>query len=165
VVFSVFAIVQAAIATVISVVGWGTPLSDAVLLGNVNFELFVTVAATCVASALLGMALSALAQSQDQIMPMLVVSIMSQLVFSGGMIWVTDRFLLDQLSWFTPARWGFAASASTIDTHRLIPGPTDPKDSHWDHTKAAWLFDMAMLAVLCFAYSTIVWWKIRLKRH
>ncbi|MGO9509776.1 MAG: FHA domain-containing protein [Mycobacterium sp.] len=165
VVFSVFAIVQAAIATVISVVGWGTPLSDAVILGNVNVELFVTVAATCVASALLGMALSALAQSQDQIMPMLVVSIMSQLVFSGGMIWVTDRFLLDQLSWFTPARWGFAASASTIDTHRLIPGPTDPKDSHWDHTKSAWLFDMAMLAVLCFAYSTIVWWKIRLKRH
>jgi ABC transport system ATP-binding/permease protein len=165
VVFSVFAIVQAAIATTISVIGWGKPLSGAVLLGDVRFELFVTVAATCVASALLGMALSALAQSQDQIMPMLVVSIMSQLVFSGGMIWVTDRIFLDQLSWGTPARWGFAASASTIDTHRLIPGPTDPKDQHWDHKASAWLFDMAMLGVLCVAYSAIVWWKIRLKRH
>ncbi len=165
VVFCAFAIVQAAIATAISVVGWGKPLSDAVLLGDVRFELFVTVAATCVTSALLGMALSALAQSQDQIMPMLVVSIMSQLVFSGGMIWVTDRILLDQLSWATPARWGFAASASTIDTHRLIPGPTDPKDQHWDHKASAWLFDMAMLGVLCVTYSTIVWWKIRLKRH
>ena len=164
-VFSVFAIVQAAIATAISVIGWGTPISNAVLLGNVNFELFVTVAATCVGAALLGMALSALAQSQDQIMPMLVVSIMSQLVFSGGMIWVTDRLVLDQLSWATPARWGFAASASTIDAHRLIPGPTDPKDQHWDHTKSAWLFDMAMLAVLCVVYSAIVWWKIRLKRR
>ena len=165
VVFSVFAIVQAAIATTISVIGWGKPLSGAVLLGDVRFELFVTVAATCVASALLGMALSALANSQDQIMPMLVVSIMSQLVFSGGMIWVTDRFVLDQLSWATPARWGFAASASTIDTHRLIPGPTDPKDQHWDHKASAWLFDMAMLGALCVAYSTITWWKIRLKRH
>jgi ABC transport system ATP-binding/permease protein len=164
-VFSVFAIVQAAIATAISVIGWGTPISNAVLLGNVNFELFVTVAATCVGAALLGMALSALAQSQDQIMPMLVVSIMSQLVFSGGMIWVTDRIVLDQLSWATPARWGFAASASTIDAHRLIPGPTDPKDQHWNHTKSAWLFDMAMLAVLCVFYSGIVWWKIRLKRR
>ncbi|HKI40391.1 MAG TPA: ATP-binding cassette domain-containing protein [Mycobacterium sp.] len=164
-VFSVFAIVQAAIATTISVIGWGKPLSNAVLLGDVRFELFVTVAATCVASALLGMALSALAQSQDQIMPMLVVSIMSQLVFSGGMIWVTDRIVLDQLSWFTPARWGFAASASTIDTHRLIPGPTDPKDQHWDHKASAWLFDMAMLGVLCMFYSGIVWWKIRLKKH
>jgi ABC-type multidrug transport system ATPase subunit len=165
VVFSVFAIFQAAIATTISVIGWGKPLSGAVLLGDVRFELFVTVAATCVASALLGMALSALAQSQDQIMPMLVVSIMSQLVFSGGMIWVTHRFVLDQLSWATPARWGFAASASTIDTHRLIPGPTDPKDQHWDHKASAWLFDMAMLGALCAAYSTITWWKIRLKRH
>src|ERR1700722_2181361 len=162
VVFSVFAIVQAAIATAISVIGWGKPLSGAVLLGNVDFELFVTVAATCVGAALLGMALSALAQTQEQIMPMLVVSIMSQLVFSGGMIWVTDRLVLDQLSWATPARWGFAASASTIDAHRLIPGPTDPKDQHWDHKASAWLFDMAMLAVLCLAYSAIVWWKIRL---
>jgi hypothetical protein len=165
VVFSTFAIVQAAIATAISVIGWGTPISKAVILGNVNFELFVTVAATCVGAALLGMALSALAQSQDQIMPMLVVSIMSQLVFSGGMIWVTDRAVLDQLSWATPARWGFAASASTIDAHRLIPGPTDPKDQHWNHTKSAWLFDMAMLGVLCISYSAIVWWKIRLKRR
>jgi ABC-type multidrug transport system ATPase subunit len=165
VVFSAFAIVQAAIATTISIVGWGTPISSAVILGNVNVELFVTVAATCVGAALLGMALSALAESQDQIMPMLVVSIMSQLVFSGGMIWVTDRIVLDQLSWATPARWGFAASASTIDAHRLIPGPTDPKDQHWNHTKAAWLFDMAMLGVLCIVYSAIVWWRIRLKRR
>ena len=94
VVFSAFAIVQAAIATAISVIGWGTPISDAVVLGNVDVELFVTVAATCVGAALLGMALSALAESQDQIMPMLVVSIMSQLVFSGGMIWVTDLSLI-----------------------------------------------------------------------
>ncbi|OBG32159.1 ABC transporter ATP-binding protein [Mycobacterium alsense] len=165
VVFSVFAIIQAAIATTIAVIGWGKPLSDAVLLGDVRFELFVDVAATCVVSALLGMALSALATSQDQIMPMLVVSIMSQLVFSGGMIWVTNRIVLDQLSWATPARWGFAASASTIDTHRLIPGPTDPKDQHWDHKASAWLFDMFMLGVLSVAYSAITWWKIRLKRR
>jgi len=165
VVFSVFAIVQAAIATAISVIGWGKPLSGPVLLGNVDFELFVTVAATCVGAALLGMALSALAQTQEQIMPMLVVSIMSQLVFSGGMIWVTNRLVLDQLSWITPARWGFAASASTIDTHRLIPGPTDPKDQHWDHKASAWLFDMAMLGVLCIFYSAVVWWRIRLKRR
>ena len=165
VVFSVFAIAQAAIATAISVIGWGQPIAGAVVLGNVSFELFVAVAATCVASALLGMALSAIARSQDQIMPLLVVAIMSQLVFCGGMIWVTDRLVLDQLSWATPARWGYAASASTIDTHRLMLGPTDPKDQHCDHKASAWLFDMGMLGVLCVAYSAIVWWKIRLKRH
>ena len=168
-VFCGFAIVQAAIATIITVVGWGAPPTDAVMLGSgsfgVSLELFVTVAATCVASAILGMALSALAQSQDQIMPMLVVSIMSQLVFSGGMIWVTDRILLDQLSWATPARWGYAASASTINIDKLVTGPTSPKDQHWAHKPSAWIFDMAMLGVLCVVYSAIVWWKIRLKRH
>ena len=164
-VFSVFATVQAAIATVISVVGWGQPIANAVVLGNVSFELFVDVAATCVASALLGMALSAIASSQDQIMPLLVVAIMSQLVFCGGLIWVTNRPVLDQLSWGTPARWGYAASASTIDTHRLVVGPTDPKDQHFAHTTSAWLFDMGMLGLLCVVYSAIVWWKIRLKRH
>jgi len=165
VVFSAFAIVQAAIAVVISVVGWGQPFAHAVLQGNVSFELFVDVAATCVASALLGMALSAIARSQDQIMPLLVVAIMSQLVFCGGLIWVTNRPVLDQLSWGTPARWGYAAEASTIDTHRLVPGPTDPKDQHFAHTTSAWLLDMAMLGVLCVVYSAIVWWKIRLTRR
>ena len=81
------------------------------------------------------------------------------------MIWVTDRLVLDQLSWATPARWGYAAAASTIDTHRLVVGPTDPKDQHFAHTKSAWSFDIAMLAVLCVVYTAIVWWKLRLKRH
>jgi ABC-type multidrug transport system ATPase subunit len=168
-VFCGFAIVQAAIATIITVVGWGAPPTDAVMLGSgglgVGFELFVTVAATCVASAILGMALSAVAQSQDQIMPLLVVAIMSQLVTSGGLIWVTDRILLDQLSWATPARWGYAASASTINIDKLVPGPTSPKDQHWAHTPSAWLFDMGMLAVLCVVYGAIVWWRLRLKRR
>ena len=100
-------------------------------LGNPSLELFVTIAATCVASANLGLLLSALAKSNEQIMPLLVVAIMSQLVFSGGMIPVTDRLVLDQLSWLTPARWGFAASASTVDLIHLVPGPLTPKDHWW----------------------------------
>jgi len=91
-----------------------------------------------------------------------VVAIMSQLVFSGGMIPVTDRLVLDQLAWLTPARWGFAASASTIDLTRLVPSPLSPNDSHWHHTPAAWWFDMAMLVVICVGYTSFVRWKIRL---
>jgi len=164
-VFCGLAVVQSAIATTITIIGWGAPPTHGVLLGNVSFELFVTIAATCVASAILGMALSALAQSQDQIMPLLVVSIMSQLVFSGGMIWVTDRIVLDQLSWATPARWGYAASASTINVDMLVPGPTSPKDQHWAHKPSSWTFDMVMLGALCAFYSGVVWWNIRLRRR
>ena len=72
----------------------------------------------------------------QQTMPLLVVAIMSQLVFSGGMIPVTDRLVLDQLSWLTPARWGLAATASTVDLIRLVPGPLTPQDSYWKHTSS-----------------------------
>ena len=124
--------------------------------------MYVDIAATTVAAAMVGLALSALAKSNEQIMPLLVVAIMSQLVFSGGMIPVTGRVVLDQMSWFTPARWGFASSASTIDLIRLVPGPLTPQDSHWKHTPGAWIFDMAMLGAICVGYTAFVRWRIRL---
>ena len=132
-------------------------------LGKPGLELFVDVAATCVASAMLGLALSAVAKSNEQIMPLLVVAVMSQLVFSGGMIPVTARIGLDQMSWATPARWGFATSASTVDLTILVPGPLTPKDSHWRHDAGAWWFDMGMLGVISMVYLGFVRWKIRLK--
>jgi ABC-type transport system involved in multi-copper enzyme maturation permease subunit len=155
---------QAAITTAIVILGKGAPTQKAVLLGDPSFELFVTVAATCVASAILGLTLSSIARSNEQIMPLLVVSLMLQLVLAGGMIPVTDRLVLDQLSWAIPARWGYAASAATVNLRELVPGSISPEDSHWTHSRTAWLFDMAMLAALSVVYTGIVWWRIRLKR-
>ena len=164
-VFTVFAVLQAAIVTGIAIwgKGWGPgAVESGAFLGDRSLELFVDIAVACVAAAMVGLALSALAKSNEQIMPLLVVAIMSQLVFSGGMIPVTDRIVLDQMSWATPARWGFAASASTVDLIRLVPGPLTPQDTHWKHTSGAWLFDMAMLAVISVFYITFVRWRIRL---
>ena len=165
-VYSVFAIIQSAIVTGITIAGKGFgegAVESGAVLGNPSLELFFGMAATTVTAAMVGLALSALAKTSEQIMPLLVIAIMSQLVFSGGMIPVTGRVGLDQMSWITPARWGFAASASTVDLIRLVPGPLTPKDSHWEHTGGTWLFDMGMLAPLSVSYLTFVRWKIRLK--
>jgi ABC-type multidrug transport system ATPase subunit len=162
-VYTLFAVLQSAIMVSIVVWGKGGPTRGAVALGNPSLELFATIAATCVASANLGLLLSALAKSNEQIMPLLVVAIMSQLVFSGGMVPVTNRLVLDQLSWLTPARWGFAASASTVDLVNLVPGPLTPKDRWWKHIGSSWWFDMAMLGGLSILYLMLVRWKIRLK--
>ena len=162
-VYAIFAVIQSSIATGITVLGKGGPTQGSVGLSNPTVDLFVVMALTTVTAAMVGLALSAMAKTAEQIMPLLVVAVMSQLVFSGGMIPVTDRLVLDQLSWITPARWGFAASASTIDLIKLVPGPLTPKDAHWEHTSSAWWFDMAMLAVLSVAYLSFVRWKIRLK--
>jgi ABC-type multidrug transport system ATPase subunit len=164
-VFCGFAIVQSIIATTITLLGKGAPTRPAVLLGNATFELYVTVAATCIAAAIFGMVLSSLARSNEQIMPLLVVSLMAQLVLSGGMVPVTDRVFLDQLSWAIPSRWGYAASASTVDLWTVMPGPVGQKDSHFKHTAGTWLFDMGMLAVLSLVYAGFVGWRSRLKRH
>ncbi len=162
-IYAVFAIIQSSIVTAIAVLGKGGPTQGSLSFLPPTAELFLVMAATTVTAAMVGLALSALAKSNEQIMPLLVVAVMSQLVFSGGMIPVTDRLVLDQLSWFTPARWGFAASASTVDLIHLVPGPLTPKDAHWEHTSSVWWFDMGMLALLSVAYLTFVRWKIRLK--
>jgi energy-coupling factor transporter ATP-binding protein EcfA2 len=162
-VYSTAAIIQSAILVAIVVYGKGGPTQGDVVAGNASFGLFLNVAGTSVAAAILGLALSALARSNEQIMPMLVVLVISQLVFCGGMIPVAHRLLLDQLSWFTPARWGFAASASTVDLIKLVPKSPPPNDSFWQHTPKRWIFDMGMLGVLCIGYATFVRWKIRLK--
>jgi ABC-type multidrug transport system ATPase subunit len=165
-VFCVFATIQAGIATAIARIGKGAPTADPPFFGSATLSLFLTVAATCVASAMLGLLLSAIAQSNEQIMPLLVVSIMSQLVLCGGMgIPVTGRFGLNQLSFVTPARWGFAAGASSVDFPHLVKVPQVPTDDRWwQHSKHIYLFDMFMLAALSVAYCAYIRWHIRLKR-
>ncbi|WP_264917128.1 ATP-binding cassette domain-containing protein [Mycobacterium kiyosense] len=167
-VFCVFAVLQAAVATTIVIVGKSGPTRGGLVLGHGNvaatIELFLTVAATCVASAILGLAISALVRSNEQIMPLFVVSIMAQLVLCGGMVPVTNRIVLEQLSTVVPARWGYAAAAATVDVRNLVPGSLIPKDRFWQHTSKIWLLDMGMLAALSVFYACFVRWKIRLRR-
>jgi hypothetical protein len=168
IVFALFGVLQSAVVVFIAVQGkkWGSgAVTSGAVMSSRTVELYIDVAATCVAAAMVGLALSALAKSNEQIMPLLVVAVMSQLVFSGGMIPVTDRLGLDQMSWATPARWGFASTASTIDLIRLVPGPLTPQDSHWKHTSSAWLFVMVTLAAISTIYLGFVRWKLRLKSH
>ncbi len=167
-VFCGFAVLQSAIITAIVVVGKGAPTRGAVLMGHSNLtatvELFSTVAATCVASAILGLAISSLVRSSEQIMPLFVVAVMAQLVLCGGMVPVTGRLGLDQMSWLMPARWGYAAASSTVDVRHLVPGSLLPQDRFWLHTQKIWLFDMGMLAALAIFYAGFVRFKIRLRR-
>ncbi|MGD1241728.1 FHA domain-containing protein [Mycobacterium seoulense] len=167
-VFCGFAILQSAIITAIVVIGKSAPTRGAVLLGHstagATVELFATVAATCVASAILGLAISSLVRSSEQIMPLFVVTVMAQLVLCGGMVPVTGRLGLDQLSFAMPARWGYAAAASTVDLRHLVPESLLSQDRFWQHTSKAWLLDMGMLAALSLFYAGFVRWRIRLRR-
>jgi ABC-type multidrug transport system ATPase subunit len=161
IVFSAVAVIQSAILVLIvtaPAIGKPGP-SRAVVLGSPIFELFVGVAATCVVAVVLGLAVSAMARTGDQVIVLLAMTLMAQLVLAGGFIPVTDRPLMEALGWLTPGRWGFAATASTADLTNLVEGIAN--DSHWQHTTSAWLIDMAMLGVLALLFVGATRWRLR----
>ena len=169
VVFCAFATGQAAIATIIVILGKGAPTENPQFFGSSGISLFVTVAGTCVASAILGLVLSAFAQTNEQIMPLLVVAVLLQLVVSGGIIPMVDAEghskPLNYVSWLTPARWGYAAGASSIDFPSLVKvKQIHTKDPLWQHSDHIFILDMTMLVLLSAAYAGVVRWKIRLRR-
>ena len=160
-VYALTTAVQTAALTTIVVVGKGAPTRGAVVAGNAILELYLTLAATAAVAAILGLALSAAARSHDQILPMLVLAAMLSIVFCGGMIPVTGRFGLEQLSWTFPARWGFAATASTTDLRTIAP-LLQTKDTLWSHHSGWWLLDMGALIVVGIVLAGYMRWRIRL---
>jgi hypothetical protein len=95
---------------------------------------------------------------------MVVVVIMMSMVFCNGLIQINARLVLDQISWLLPGRWGFAASASTVDL--MTVSPLLPiEDTLWTHKSGWWLFDMAMLMVLAVAFTALLRYRLRLPTH
>ncbi len=161
VVYSIAAAAQTAIVVAMVIALKGGPARGALVFGNPVLDLYAALALTAVVSAVVGLLLSALARSGDWVMPMLVVMIMSAIVFSGGLIPVTGRAGLNQLSFLLPARWGFAASASTIDlmTANALNTVDDPL---WRHQLIWWLTDMGVLLAIGIAATIAVARLLRL---
>jgi ABC-type multidrug transport system ATPase subunit/pSer/pThr/pTyr-binding forkhead associated (FHA) protein len=164
-VFSAAALLDTALMVIIMTIGKGAPSHGGVLLGHGVVsgvvELWLTLGLTAIASAMVGLALSSLARSTEQVLPMLVVTIMVSMVLAGDLIPVTGRLVLDQISWLVPARWGFAAAASTVDLNN-VEGAL-PVDRLWRHERSAWLLDMGMLVLLAGVFIGVVRFRLRLR--
>ncbi len=159
VVYSLVAIVQTAIMTTAAVVGKGAPTHGAVLLGDATFELFVVLTVTTIVSAMVALAFSSLASYSEQIALTAVLIVLISVVFAGAMFPIDGRFGLEQISWLVPSRWGFAASASTVDVHAV--NLLAVADDSWKHSTGQWLFDMAMLVVLGAVATASLRWRLR----
>ncbi|OHV55336.1 FHA domain-containing protein [Pseudofrankia sp. BMG5.36] len=145
--------VQSVVLTMVGLTGMKIS-GDGVLTGMPLLELTIAVAATAIASAMMGLVVSALVDNADKTLPPLVVVSMAQLVFMGAMMPLAGKAGLEQISWLFPARWGYSASASVIDLitvqrigdERFAPGiPVDPL---WKHTAATYLIDLGVVAVI-----------------
>ncbi|MEV5649057.1 FHA domain-containing protein [Nocardia sp. NPDC052254] len=160
-VFGIAALLQSAVLVAIVLAGKNPPGKGA-LIPSGSLELYVDIALTAVTCVVVGLLLSTLAKSNEQVMPLLVVMIMCQLVMAGGMIPVTDRIVLEQISYVFPSRWGFAAGSSTIDLRTLFVNAQP--DPIWQHTGGFWALDAFMLIALTALLSTLTWWRLRLKK-
>ncbi|MGW4117380.1 ATP-binding cassette domain-containing protein [Nocardia sp. NPDC004711] len=163
VVFSLAALLQSAVMIGI-VLAVKKPPSKGAVIPYGPAELYLDVALTAVTCVVLGLALSALAKSNEQVMPLLVVIIMAQLVMAGGMIPVTGRVVLDQLSWLFPSRWGYSAGASTVDLPNLSASAAAQQDHFWKHTVGAWALDVSVLGVIAVLLALFTWSRLRLKK-
>lgn len=167
IVYSVAAVIGTGVMVLITMIGKGAPRHGGALLGPGTppavLELYLGLALTAITSAMVGLMLSSLARSTEQVLPMLVVTIMISMVLAGGLIPVTGRLVLDQLSWFVPARWGFAASASTVDLNSVEVEL--PVDRLWRHTAGAWLQDVGMLAAQAVMLAGVVRYRLRLGKR
>jgi len=164
IVASVFVSVQTAVMLAIALLGKGQPASTGTVVRNSGLELLASLTATAIVSCILGLVISAMARSQEQVLPVFVMTMMISIVFCGGLIPVTGRLILEPASWLVPARWGFAAGASTVDL-RVIAPLLPANEGLWTHSSASWLLAMAMLGSLGVVLAGLVRWRIRLSRR
>jgi ABC-type multidrug transport system ATPase subunit len=159
IVYSVIAIVQTGIITTVAVVGKGAPTQGAVVFGSAVVELFLAVAATAVVTAIVTLALSSLTTYTEQLVLIAALIILISLMFAGAMFPLAGRFGLEQVSWLVPARWGFAASASTVDVHAV--NMLAASDDSWTHSARWWLIDMAILIAFGAVATAFLRWRLR----
>lgn len=127
----VVCLIQSAVMT--GIVLLGKPAPENHLFSDIpGLEIFFAIALTACVCSFLGLAMSAWVQTSEQVMPLLVVTAMAMLVLAGGLIPVTGRTGLEQVSWFSPTRWGYALGVQSIDLKTLVPTTED--DWLWTHS-------------------------------
>jgi ABC-type multidrug transport system ATPase subunit len=148
VVFTIIDTIQVSLFVWLALLGRGAP-AQALVINDPTVEIIVAVDLVAICSTVLGLVASALVRTSEQTTPILVVSVMTQLVLSGGLFQIAGQKALDVASWIDPSRWGFAASAATTN---LLNFPFS--DPLWAHTVTAWwraviilLFQIGILIV------------------
>ncbi|MGB8390055.1 ATP-binding cassette domain-containing protein, partial [Mycobacterium sp.] len=159
VVFSAAAAIATAVSFTIVVIGKGGPGHSAVLLHNATVELYLSVAVTAIVSAIGGLALSTLGSRPREVVPLVVPVILASLLFDGSLVALVGKWGFQQISWFVPAQWGFAASASTVDLRRVDPLAATAE--MWTHYSGWWVFDMVVLVSFGAIAAGFAWYRLR----
>jgi ABC transport system ATP-binding/permease protein len=146
---------------VLGLAGRPLPAQGALLTSMPLLELMLAVAVLAVASMCVGLLVSAFVSTSEKAMPFLVMLTMVQIILSGGVLPLAGMNGLSQLSWIAPARWGFAAVASTVNLNLIGILPGASPDSLWTHAAGAWGRDLGITAGLAVACLVLTWVRLR----
>jgi len=133
-IFVIIDIIQVVIFVYLSM--WGLPRpADPLIFAMPLLDIIVTVSLVAIASTAIGLLASALVKTSEQTTPILVVSVMFQLVLSGALFAVHGQPVLETLAYLDPSRWGMAAAAATVNLPNL---PAEIADPIWLHNRYYW---------------------------
>jgi ABC transport system ATP-binding/permease protein len=153
--------VQAVVLVAIGLAGRPLP-EHGVVSGAPLVEIMFAMALLAIASMTIGLLISAVVNSSDKTMPLLVVAVLLEVVLCGGVIRLNNMAGLQQLAWLSPSRWGFAAAASTVDLNKVTPPPPgNTPDPLWNHSPHVWFLNMGVLLALAVVFASITWWRLR----
>ena len=159
--------VQAVVLVLVGVASAPRPIHGGAFLKPMPLvELMLGVVVLAVTSMTLGLLVSALVSSSDKTMTVLVILSIGQVMLSGAVAGLLTRGIR-QLAYLAPARWGFAATASTVDLNKILAAPptykvpTSPlSDWLWAHKPHIWLLAIVMEILLAAVFTLIAWWSL-----
>lgn len=150
-IFGIFSWFMAAAVTFVTLLAKPAPIQS-VYFESPAFELFLGLGLTSMAAMVSGLLLSAVVKSSDQVMPLFIVFLMAQLVLNGGLLPITGRGFISDMSNFVLSRWGFAMSASSVNLPAISPGLDE--DPIWAHDLPSWANAGAFLVMISIVLST-----------
>ena len=126
IILGVISALQAIALVVIGLAGRQLPATGSFLTNLPLVELLLGMGLLAIASMTLGLFISAAVNTSEKTMPLLVISVMFQVILTGGVFALAGKAGINQISYLAPSRWGYAATASTTNLN-VIQQPVVPK--------------------------------------
>ncbi|WP_186316007.1 ATP-binding cassette domain-containing protein [Catellatospora sichuanensis] len=137
------------------------PPTESLVIPSQTAEIIVAMVGISLVSTVFGLLVSALARTTEQTTPIMVVLVMAQLVFSGGLFVLAGQQVMEIISWIFPTRWGFGAAAATVDVGAMLPPSF--QDPLFAHVPENWIKCMILLGVQMVVLIFLT--RLALRRH
>ena len=137
VVLGLISALQAVVMVVGGLGGRPMPAHGVIIKASPLAELMLAMGFLAIASMALGLLISVVGQHIREEPAAAVRVRMAQVIFTGGVFALNGKLVLEQLAWLSPSRWGFAATASTVNLTKIAPPTPGPSPTRCGPTSRA----------------------------